>query len=110
MAVLSMTFWPNPVVRNHTGEMRWYFNIGLRVDSSSTVNLYRYHGAWYDMMGHIQDTKAAPLDIKLEPRRPVSYPDLWVTSGLSEFRYRLTVFGRDANGRELQTEAVLVCQ
>ena len=110
MSELSMTFWPNPVIRNHTGEIRWYFNVGLRVDHSSTVHLYRYRGEWFDMSGRLQDSKEEPLDIDLQPRKPVSYPDLWVSSAIAEFRYQLTVFGRDSMQRKMQVGATLLCQ
>lgn len=110
MAELSMTFWPNPVLRNHTGEMRWYFNVGLRVEGGTPVHLYRYRGAWLNMAGRLQEVKEEPLAIDLQPRQPVSYPDLWVTSALAEFRYRLTVFGRDRRQREVRAEAVLLCR
>ena len=110
MAGLSMTFWPNPVYRNHTGEMRWYFNVALRVEGNTPVSLHRYRGEWYDMAGQQQETKEEPLDIRLLPRQPLSYPDLWVTSALSPFRYHMMVFGHDENGQEVSAEAMLVCQ
>ena len=110
MSELSMTFWPNPVLRNHSGEMRWYFNVALRVERGSPVHLYHYRGEWFDMAGRLQEVKEEPLDIALQPRQPVSYSDLWVTSALSEFRYQLTVFGRDRNQREVRVDATLWCQ
>lgn len=105
-----MTFWPNPVLRNHSGEMRWYFNVGLRVEHGLPVHLYRYRGEWHDMAGRVQNVKEEPIDIDLQPRKPVSYPDLWVTSALPKFRYQLTVFGRDRNQHEMRAHAILVCQ
>ena len=110
MSELSMTFWPNPVIRNHAGEMRWYFNVGLRADHNSTVHLYRYRGEWFDVDGRLQDSKEEPIDIVLHARQPVSYPDLWVTSAIPEFRYKLTVFGRDNMQWEGQVGAILLCQ
>ena len=62
------------------------------------------------MAGRLQEVKEEPLDIDLQPRKPVSYPDLWVTSALAEFRYQLTVFGRDFKQREIRAEATLLCQ
>jgi uncharacterized protein YcfL len=105
-----MTFWPNPVYRNHTGEMRWYFNVALRAESTTRVHLHHYRGEWYDSAGHLQETKEESLDIHLAPQQPISYPDLWVTSALTRFRYRMFVHGRDANGQEVSAEAVLECQ
>lgn len=110
MSQLSMTFWPNPVVRTHTGEMRWYFNVGLRVEHGSPVHLFRYRGEWVDLAGHIQEVKEEALDIDLQPRQPVSYPDLWVTSAIPKFRYRLTIFGRDRHHLEVRAHATLLCQ
>jgi hypothetical protein len=109
MAELSVTFWPNPVQRTHTGEMRWYFNVGLRAEGTVPVRLARYRGEWYDMQGQLRDSKEEPLDIRLVPGRPVSYPDLWVTSAISRFRYRLIVHGRDETGRDVRAEAFLEC-
>lgn len=110
MSELSMTFWPNPVLRNHRGEMRWYVNVGLRVEGGAPVHLYRYRGEWFDMAGGLQGVKEEPLNIELQPRQAVSYPDLWVTSALAEFRYHLTVFGRDRYQREVHADAVLLCR
>ncbi len=110
MAGVSMTFWPNPVYRNHTGEMRWYFNVALRAEGGTEVRLQRYRGEWYDAAGALQGSKEDTLDIRLQPRQPLSYPDLWVTSAVPQFRYRLIVFGRDAQGQAVQAEATLVCE
>ncbi|MGQ4808225.1 hypothetical protein NKDENANG_01601 [Candidatus Entotheonellaceae bacterium PAL068K] len=107
---MSMTFWPNPVCRNHTGEMRWYFNVALRAADTTSVHLYRYRGEWYDLTGQLQDTKEAALDLHLAVQQSLSYPDLWVTSAISSFRYRLIVYGRDANSQEVRAEAMLECQ
>ena len=74
------------------------------------MHLYRYRGEWYDMSGQLRDTKEAALDMHLVAQQPVSYPDLWVTSAISRFRYRLLVYGRDANGQEVRAEGMLECQ
>ncbi len=110
MAAMSMTFWPNPVYRNHTGEMRWYFNVALRAEGTVSVHLHGYRGEWYNTTGQLCDTKEAVLSLHLAPQQPLSYPDLWVTSAISRFRYRLIVYGREANGREVRAEAMLECQ
>lgn len=110
VTTLHLTFWPNPVQRTHAGEMRWYFNVGLRVEGPTPVRLYRYRGEWYDLQGHLHASKEDALDIRLPPGRPLSYPDLWVTSAITQFRYRLIVYGRDAAGQEVQADAVLACQ
>ena len=110
MPELSITFWPNPVCRNHTGEMRWYFNIALRAQGARCVRLYRYRGEWYDTQGHLKEAKEEALDIELIAQQPISYPDLWVSSAIPHFRYRMIVFGRDENGQEVNAEAVLDCQ
>ena len=110
MAGLSLTFWPNPVYRNHTGEMRWYFNVAMREVGSKSVRVLRYRGEWYDMEGHLLDSKEEALDIPLGPLQHIAYPDLWVTSAIPQFRYRLIVVGHDAQGQEVSAENVLVCQ
>ena len=110
MSVLSLTFWPNPVCRNHTGEMRWYFNVALRAQGAGRVRLYRYRGEWYDRAGQFQDSKEGALDIELVADKPLSYADLWVSSAIPQFTYRLSVFGRDDNGREVQAESTLQCE
>jgi hypothetical protein len=110
MAGLSMTFWPNPVYRNHTGEMRWYFHVALGEVAGKRVHIFGYRGEWYDMTGRLQDSKEGGLDIQLDPLQHVSYPDLWVTSALPRFRYRMVVRGHTEDGQEVSTEAELLCQ
>ena len=63
----------------------------------------------YDMEQTLHDTKEDHVEINLGPQQHLSYPDLWVMSAIHPFRYRLTVFGREANGNEVQGESVLVC-
>jgi hypothetical protein len=110
VAGLSLIFWPNPVYRNHPGERRWYFNVGVRELAAARVHLQRYCGEWYDMEGQRHASKEAPLDIHLAPRQHIAYPDLWVTSPLPCFRYRLVVVGRTESGQEVYAEAELLCQ
>jgi hypothetical protein len=110
MAGLSLTFWPNPVYRNHTGEMRWYFHVALGEMVGKRVRLLGYRGEWYDMAGQLQESKEEALDIQLGPLEHVSYPDLWVTSALPRFRYRLLVRGRTDDGQDVSVEADLLCQ
>ncbi len=107
---LTMTFWPNPVYRNHTGEMRWYFHVSVRQDGAKRIHIWRYRGEWYDMENRLQDTKGDDLDMRLGPYQHTSYSDLWVTSAIHPFRYRLVLFGREEDGHEVQGEALLVCQ
>lgn len=106
---LSLTFWPNPVYRNHTGEMRWYFHVTVRQEGMQPVHIWGYRGEWYDMEQTLHDTKEDHVDITLGPQQHLSYPDLWVMSAIHPFRYRLIVFGREANGNEVQGESVLIC-
>lgn len=107
---LTMTFWPNPVYRNHTGEMRWYFHVSVRQEGRQPVHIRRYRGEWYNADGQLQDSKEDQLDMHLGGRQHLSYPDLWVTSAIHPFRYRLILYGQEENGQEVQAEAVLVCQ
>ncbi len=107
---LTMTFWPNPVYRNHTGEMRWYFHVTLRQEGTKPVHLWRYRGEWSDRENTLQDTKEDRLDVHLGPHQHISYPDLWVTSALHPFRYWMLVFGREEDGQDVQAEAVLWCR
>jgi len=107
---LTMTFWPNPVYRNHAGERRWYFHVSVRQEGTQSVHVWRYRGEWYDMGTHLQDTKEDRVDLHLAPYQHVSYPDLWVTSAVCPFRYRLILFGREENGLQVHTEAILICQ
>jgi len=110
VAGLSMTFWPNPVYRNHTGEMRWYFNVAVQERSARRVHIRRYRGEWYDMDGRLQDTKDGEVDIHLTPLQHISFADLWVISAIPRFRYRLVLVGRDEHGQEVRGEESLVCQ
>lgn len=110
MAGLSLTFWPNPVYRNHTAEKRWYFSVALREVAAQPTQVLGYRGEWYDMQDHLLDVKEAPLAIRLGPLQHISYADLWVTSAIPHFRYRLLVSGRDDQHRAVSAEGVLVCQ
>ena len=110
MAGLSLTFWPNPVYRNHPAEKRWYFSVTMREIAAQPVQVVRYRSAWYDMAGRLLDTKEDTLDIPLAPLQHISYADLWLTSAIPRFRYRLIVIGRDAQSREVSTEGTLLCQ
>jgi len=107
---LSMTFWPNPVYRNHAAETRWYFHISVRQEGPTGAHVQRYRGEWYDMDNHLQDVKEEQLDVHLAANQHIAFPDQWVSSGVRPFRYRLIIYGRDEEGREVQTEAVLRCQ
>jgi hypothetical protein len=107
---LTMTFWPNPVYRNHAGELRWYFHVSVRQEGTQRVHVWRYRGEWYDMEAKLQETKEERFDLHLAPYQHVSYPDLWVTSAVFPFRYRLILFGREESGLEVQTDATLICQ
>ncbi|GIX47490.1 MAG: hypothetical protein KatS3mg131_1701 [Candidatus Tectimicrobiota bacterium] len=109
MAGLRLTVWPNPVGRTHGNEQRWYFHASVREESARHVHLYRYRGEWYDTEGRLRATKEEALDIHLAPLQCLAYADLWVTSALPRFRYRLLLFGRDEQGKEVQAEAVLQC-
>ena len=110
VAGLSLTFWPNPVYRNHPGELRWYFNVAIRETGAEHVQLRRYRGEWYDMDGRLQDSKEDRLDMHLGPLQHTAYPDLWVMSAIPRFRYRLIVYGQNEAAQEVSAEAVLLCQ
>jgi hypothetical protein len=110
VAGLSVTFWPNPVYRNHPAEKRWYFSVAVREVAAQPVHVMQYRGEWYDLDGRLLDTKEERLDMRLGPLQHLSYADLWVTSAITQFRYRLMLMGRDAQQREVSTEGVLLCQ
>jgi hypothetical protein len=110
VAGLSLTFWPNPVYRNHPAEKRWYFSAAIREMAAQPVHLMQYRGEWYAMDGRLLDTKEERLDMRLEPLQHLSYADLWVTSAITPFRYRLILIGRDTHRREVSAEGVLLCQ
>ena len=65
MVGLSLTFWPNPVYRNHPAEKRWYFSVAVREVAAQPVHVMQYRGEWYDMDGQLLDTKEERLDIRL---------------------------------------------
>ena len=110
MAGLSLTFWPNPVHRNHPAEKRWYFSAVVREVAAQAVEMVRYRGEWYDMAGRLLDTKEERLDLRLAPLQHMAYTDLWVSSAIPHFRYRLIVIGRDAQNRGVSAEGTLLCQ
>jgi uncharacterized protein YcfL len=84
--------------------------VALREVAARPVHVLHYRGEWYDLDGRLLDTKEERLDIHLEPLQHLSYADLWVTSAITQFRYRLLLRGRDAQQREVSTEGVLLCQ
>ena len=88
-----MTFWPNPVYSNHTGERRLYFTFAVREEGAKRVHLHHYRAEWYDMAGGLRDSQEASLDIQLAPLQHISYADLWVTSVLVRVRYRVIAHG-----------------
>lgn len=110
MAGLSLTFWPNPVYRNHPAEKRWYFSVAVCEVAGQPVQIVRYRGEWYDLRGRLLDSKEERLDIRLAPLQHMTYADLWVTSAIPHFRYRLIVMGRDAQYRAVSAESTLLCQ
>src|SRR5215510_1558715 len=107
VAGLSLTFWPNPVYRNHPAEKRWYFSVAIREVAAQSVHVMQYRGEWYDLDGQLLDTKEERLGMRLGPLQHLSYADLWVTSAITQFRYRLMLIGCDAQQREVSTEGVL---
>jgi hypothetical protein len=62
------------------------------------------------MIGRLLDTKEDALDMRLAPLQHIAYADLWVTSAIPHFRYRLIVSGRDTQNREVSAEGTLLCQ
>jgi hypothetical protein len=62
------------------------------------------------MDGRLLDTQEERLDMRLGPLQHLSYADLWVTSAIAHFRYRLILIGRDTRNREVRVEGVLLCQ
>jgi hypothetical protein len=110
VAGLSLTFWPNPVYRNHPAEKRWYFSVAIREVAAQPVHVLHYRGEWYDLDGRLLDMKEERLDIHLGPLQHLSYADLWVTGALPQFRYRLLLTGRDAQQHAVSVEGVLLCQ
>jgi len=62
------------------------------------------------MDGRLLDTKAERLDMRLGPLQHLSYADLWVTSALTHFRYRLILTGRDTQNHAVSAEGILLCQ
>jgi hypothetical protein len=107
---LHLTFWPNPVYRNHPGEGRWYFHVSVHQEGAKSVHVWRYRGEWYDLTDHLHETKEDRLDLHLAPNQHISYPDLWVSSSVCPFRYRLIIFGREEDAQEVRAEATLICQ
>ena len=71
---LSLTFWPNPVYRNHPAEKRWYFSVAVREMVAQPVQMMQYQGEWYDMDGRLLDTKAERLDMRLAPSQHSPIP------------------------------------
>jgi hypothetical protein len=98
------------VYRNHPAEKRWYFSVAVHEVAAQAVQVVQYRGEWYDMDGHLLDTKEDRLDMRLGPLQYLSYADLWVTSAITHFRYRLVLSGHDTQSRAISAEGTLLCQ
>jgi len=110
VARLSLTFWPNPVYRNHPAEKRWYFSVAIRETAAQPVHVRQYRSEWYDMEGRLLDTKEERLDMRLGPLQHLCYVDLGVTRAITHFRCLLMLIGQGAPAREVSAEGVLLCQ
>jgi hypothetical protein len=106
---LRITLWPNPVYRNQREDQKWFFNASLQEGKGRGVQIQRYRAEWIADNGRLYDFLEDSLDIFLSPFEQVNFPDLWVSSNLLTFTYRLVLFGVDATGEAFSVCGELLC-
>lgn len=106
---LRMILWPNPVYRNQAEAEKWFFSVSLQEKKGIGVQIQRYRAEWIDGEGRIHDYLEDRLDVVLAPFEQANFPDLWVSSPLPKFIYRLILFGVDRQGKAFQVSEDLLC-
>ena len=107
---LHITLWPNPTYRNRYDQERWFFSAALRETRGGTVQVQRYRAEWVTENDHVFDCLEHRFELVIRPFEQVNFSDLWVSSPLKRFRYRLILFGTDARGQAFVTQGELVCR
>ncbi|RMF92754.1 MAG: hypothetical protein D6736_02880 [Nitrospinota bacterium] len=109
-APLHIILWPNPTYRNRADQGKWFFSVALRETRGSRVQVQRYRAEWITEDGQVFDRLENRLDLSLPPFEQVNFSELWVSSPLNRFRYRLTLFGTDAQGQAFVVQGELSCR
>ncbi|HXH10873.1 MAG TPA: hypothetical protein VNP04_14060 [Alphaproteobacteria bacterium] len=108
-AKLLLSFSPNPVYRNHQSDTKWYFDVVVQEISGMGVTLQHLQAQWLTEQGQVHDQLEEAINIVIQPGEQALFPELWVSSALTRFRYRLVLTGRDEAGHPVQVEGELAC-
>jgi hypothetical protein len=108
-AKLLLSFSPNPVYRNHQSDTKWYFDVVVQEINGMGVTLQHLQAQWLTEQGQVHDQLEEAINIVIQPREQALFPELWVSSALPCFRYRLVLTGRDEAGHPVQVEGELAC-
>ncbi len=57
----------------------------------------------------MQDQMEEPVNIVIRPREQALFPELWVSSALARFIYRVSLTGLDEAGHPIRVEGDLAC-
>jgi hypothetical protein len=106
---LLLSFSPNPVYRNHQSDTKWYFDVYLHEMNGVGATLQHLRAQWIGEQGHVQDEMEEAVNIVIRPREQALFPELWVSSALTRFIYRLQLTGRDETGHTVRVESDLAC-
>ena len=109
-AQLVLSFSPNPVYRNHRSDTKWYFDVLLQELNGSGVTLQRLQALWITEQGQVQDQLEEPVSIAIRPHEQALFPELWVSSSLRRFTYRMLLTGFDDAGHPVGVEGDLCCR
>jgi hypothetical protein len=108
-ARLLLSFSPNPVYRNHPSDTKWYFDAVVQELNGVGVTLQHLQAQWLTEQGQVQDQMEEAINIVIRPCEHALFPELWVSSALTRFTYRLVLTGLDEAGHPVKVEGELAC-
>jgi hypothetical protein len=108
-ARLIVSFSPNPVYRNHHSNTKWYFDVYLQELNGVGATLQHLKTLWITEQGHVQDQMEESVNIVIGPREQALFRELWVSSALPRFTYRVCLTGFDETGHPVRVEGDLAC-
>ena len=106
---LTLSFSPNPVYRNHQSDTKWYFDVYVQELNGIGATLQHLQAQWITEQGQVQDQMEEGVNIVIRPREQGVPPELWVSSALARFTYRLRLSGLDETGQPVMVEGDLAC-
>ena len=109
-AQLVLSFSPNPVYRNHHSDTKWYFDVLLQELNGIGATLQHLQAQWMTKQGQVQDQLEQSINIVIRPHEQALFPELWVSSSLTHFTYRVLLSGVDDAGHSLRVGGDLRCR